>query len=192
MADIPTLINAIPDVDDGLVITADSHNSIKTALKAIAGALGGSAGGQAAVLSVPPNFFPVAGQTQWNVKIGFAEDSGSSSEGWIPLSLPEGAFLTRFVAMGLKKTVAPTGSVNLLAIPVDGSETTVLASINLNLITVNNPFTQDIPIHVKDAQAGLLTVRNAQFKYVIEANVSLSTAAASVTLYGMQVKYNAP
>jgi hypothetical protein len=192
MADnIQTLINAIPTVQDGDVIDADSHNSIKKCLQAIASALS-SGGGQANSLTVHPQFFPVAGNTPWNVKIGFAEDSGSSSEGWVPLSLPEGAVLTKFVVSGLKTNPAPSGSVNLLAIPIDGSNTTALAVFSLNSVPINNPFTLPVPVQVKDALAGLLTVRNAQFKYVIEAHVNFSTAAASVTLYSMQVEYTGP
>ena len=192
MADIQTLINAIPDAQDGNVITSDYHNTIKTALAAMAAQLGGGAGTQAGTLTVPPNFLPVAGNTPWNVKVGFAEDSGNSSDGWIPLTLPEGVVLQQFVATGLKKNAAPAGAVNLLAIDIDSDQQNVLASISLNNVAINNPFTINIPVQVKTALAGLLTVQNAQFKYAIEATVNFSTAPASITLYSMQVIYGAP
>jgi hypothetical protein len=192
MADIQTLVNNIPDAQDGNIITSYTHNSVKTALEAIAGALAGGAAGGSVTLNLPPSFLSIAGSTPWNVKVGFAEDSGNSSDGWIPLNLPEGAVLTNFAAMGLKTNAAPAGSINLMAVPIDGATTNVLATINLNAVAINNPFNISIPIQVKAALQGLLTVQNSQFKYVIEANVSFSTAAASVTLYSMQVIYTAP
>ncbi|HTS67239.1 MAG TPA: hypothetical protein VMS37_22655 [Verrucomicrobiae bacterium] len=192
MADIPTLLNAIHPVDDGQVITADSYNSIKTCLQAIAGALGGSTGGQTRTITLPANFLPVTGATAWNVRVGFAEDSGSSSDGWIPLSLPEGAVLKSLTAIGLKKNAAPAGAVNLFAIPINAGDQHLLASVNLNSVALNNVFTINVPVNVASSLTGLLTVQNSQFKYVIEANANFSTAAASITIYATQVTYVTP
>src|ERR1700726_1804687 len=99
MADIQALINAIPDAQDGSVITSDYHNTIKAALAAMASQLGGSAGGQTVTLTLPPNFLPIGRNPPWVVTLGAASDAGTPvSDGWIPVSLPEGAVIQQLVA----------------------------------------------------------------------------------------------
>jgi hypothetical protein len=192
MADIQTLVGLIPDAQDGDVITADYHNTIKTALEAIAGQLGSGGGGQTLILTLPANFLPVTGSTAWNTSVGFASDSGSSSDGWIPLSFPQDAVLTQLTATGLKTNAAPKGSINLLAVPISGTDPTVLASISLSDVAVGNPFTVTVSAQVVSSLTALLTVDNTQWKYAIEAKLAFSTAAGSVVLYSMQVTYTGP
>ncbi|MGD1095372.1 MAG: hypothetical protein ABSB35_25680 [Bryobacteraceae bacterium] len=196
MADIQTLVNNIPDAQDGNVITSDYHNTIKTALQAIAGTLAGTSSGQTVTVNVPVNFLPVAGSTPWSVKVGFAEDPSNSCDGWAPLTLPDGAVLRQLVAIGVKTSPATIGSVNLIAVPINGPTTNLnnvfLATINLAGVAIMNPFTISVPAQVTSALAGSLTVQNAQFKYVVEANVALSPAPASITLYAIQVTYTTP
>lgn len=190
MADVQTLVDNIPTAQDGNLITANYHNSIKKALEAIVGELGGTGGPQTITATLPMNFLPVQGQTPWNLQVGFAEDSGSASDGWIPVSFPQGATIQQLTGSGLKTNAAPKGSINLLAIATNGTDPNVLASISLSDVAVGNPFNITVPAVLTASQnPALLTVDNSKWKYVIEAKVNFSTAANSVSIYSLQVVY---
>ena len=204
MADIQTLINAIPDAQDGNVITADYHNTIKTALTAIAGQLGPGAGGQTVTLTLLPNFLPVPPVTvhvPWNVGIATASDAGGSlTDGWMPLYLPDGAVIQQLIIIGVK-TVPTTsatfgGTVTVTIMSTGSTSGTTLISVDLTNVS-GNPFTTapgipSVPGTTVTSLKDLQTVKNAQNKYSIRALVSPSPAAGTLTIEAIQVIYTAP
>jgi hypothetical protein len=194
MGTIQTLINAIPDAEDGNVITADYHNTIKAALEAIAGQLGSGGGPQTVTLTLQPTFLPKAGSPVWTVSLGFAADPGPPScDGFIPLSFPDGAVIQSMEVMGAKTNAGSLGFVNLLILPISGTAGTALIQIDLS--KAGNPFslsgTPNIPGLTPTALTSMQTVQNTQFKYVIEAQVfsPAGTPAATVVINALQVVY---
>ena len=195
MADLQTLINAIPDAQDGNVITSDYHNTIKTALEAIAGQLGGTTSGQSATLTTPPNFLPNGKNTQWIVTLGAASDSGSAiSDGWLPLYLPEGAVIQSMTVNGARVNAITAAFASLVVQPVTASDVTTL--ILIDLAAGGNPFnltrTPAVPGLGPAALQDLATVKNSNNKYLVHAEVIGSTAAASVLIFSISISYTTP
>lgn len=195
MADIQTLVGLIPDAQDGDVISADYHNTIKTALEAIATALGGAAGSQTITQTLQPNFVAKAGTPgAWSVTLGQAADPGPPScDGFISLDLPDGAVIQQMVAIGAKTNANSIGFVNLLVLPIGGTQATTLVQIDMS--KAGNPFnltgTPSITSLTASALLSMQTVQNSTFKYAIEAQVfsPTGTPAATITLNALQVVY---
>jgi hypothetical protein len=194
MADIQTLVNAIPDANDGGIISSDYHNTIKAALLAIASQLAG-AGGTSGTLTLQPNFISLS-TPPWNVNIGVASDPGPpGADGFLPVSLPDGAVIQSMTATGTR-TGNNRGSVTLLVIPISGgSGGTTLIQIDLSV--AGNPFTLTglpNPTQSKLTAAALqqmLLIQNSQFKYVIEATAEVlpDNPAGTLQINAVQIAY---
>jgi hypothetical protein len=187
MASIQTLVNLIPDANDGNIISSDYHNTIKAALLAIAGQLGGSVS-ETGSITVQPAFLTVGGGTAWSVSLGLAT-SAAGSNGFVPVSLPDGAILQQMTVMGAQTSPASKGFASLLALPIAGTTSTTL--IQVDLTPGGNPFTltgtpsPTISGLSASALQSMLTVQNSQFKYAIQAEV----LGASVIINALQVTY---
>jgi hypothetical protein len=185
MADIQTLINAIPDAQDGNVITSDYHNTIKTVLLAIASQIGAGPAAQTVTLSLQPNLITI-GSTGWNVGLGLAT-SAAGSNGFVPLNLPDGAVIQQLVVMGAQASPAVKAFASLLILPIAGTGSTTL--ILVDLTPGGNPFnlsgTPNVPGLTVTALASLQTVQNSQFKYAIQAE----SLGANLTINAFQVVY---
>jgi hypothetical protein len=195
MPDLQTLINAIPDAQDGNVITSNYHNTIKAALHAIVGQLGAAAP-TTVTRTLPPNFTAIAGgAAPWALGIGSAADAGPpSTSGFMPLNLPDGVVIQTMTTIGRKTNAGPVGNVNLLIVPIGGAGTgTILIQIDLSV--AGDPFTltgtPNVPGLTSSALVSLQTVQNLQFKYFIEAQVfsPQGTTPASVVINALQVGY---
>ena len=193
MGSIPTLVNAIPDAQDGNVITSRYHNSIKAALLAIASQLGAATPPAAQTVSrtVQPNLLTVATSAAWTVSLGVATSGVNGSNGYVSLDLPDGAVIQQLVVIGAQPATAVKGFASLLVLPLAGTAGQTLIQIDLS--TGGNPFTLSgtpnaqlsAPPLSASALLNLQTVQNSQFKYAIQAQV-LGTA---LTLNAFQVVY---
>jgi hypothetical protein len=194
MADIQTLINNIPDAQDGDVLTSKYHNTIKTALQAISDALGGTPS-QTVSQTIQTTFLPTAaGSNNWIVNLGVAADAGPpSTNGWIPLNLPDGAIIQKMEARGATTNAAAKGFLTLVIIPLGGNAGTNL--IVIDVTNAGNPFdksaTPNVPGLTPTALLQLQTVQNSQFKYIIQGVVFSpgGTPAASISINDLQVVY---
>lgn len=188
MADLQTLIDAIPGAQDGDIITAAYLVTIKAALAAIVAELGASspAGPQTVTRTIQPNLLTIGGGTAWSISLGVAT-SAAGSNGFISLDLPNGAVIQQMVAMGAQTSPASKGFVSLLVVPVAGTAGTTLIQIDLS--TGGNPFTltgtPNIPGLTPTALASMQTVQNNVFKYALQAEV----LGASVTINAIQITY---
>jgi len=196
MADIQTLINAIPDAQDGFVITADYEVTIKAALQAIAGQLG-VAGSQTVSITLSPTFLPIAGASSWGITFCSAADAGANgTNGWLPLYLPDGAIIQKLLVTAVRTNTAVTGFVQLQIVPIGMTSGTTLIFVDLSAATSSPstlpPGTPNVPGVTTVALQDLQTVDNSQFKYVLHAQVFGSTGvnAGSLTIFGLQVVYS--
>jgi len=194
MASIQTLVNAIPDANDGGIISSDYHNTIKAALLAIANQLAG-AGGASGTLTLQPNFISVSAKP-WSISIGVAADPGPpGADGFIPVMLPDGVIIQSMTVTG-SRTSNDRGNVTLLAIPIAGGAggTTL---IQIDLSTGGNPFTltgfPNPTISALSAAAlqQMLLIQNSQFKYVVEATAEVlpTTGAGTLLINAIQIAY---
>jgi hypothetical protein len=199
---VETLISNIPTAEDGHVIDSRYHNSLRDALIAIADQLG-STGGERRVLTFPPNFLPADPQPPWAFTIGFAtKAAGGTCEGWLPLSLPNGARLRKLIVVG-GRDEAPTPPniftflVQLLRQPIGDTTTTTLISIP-GLATPANerdPFEaeglfQVAGVSTPAAIAEFQTVDNSHFKYLVRARLVSATTNMTVRIYGIRVEFD--
>ncbi|HUN41662.1 MAG TPA: hypothetical protein VMU81_15355 [Acetobacteraceae bacterium] len=187
MSDLQTLVNAIPDAQDGNIITSNYHNTVKAALQAMASQLEAAApGSQTVNLTVQPNFAAISGATAWTVALGVAT-SAAGSNGFIPLNLPDGATINQMVAIGAQTSPAAKGFASLLVMPLGGTAGTTLILIDLS--TGGNPFTltgsPSVPGLTASALKDMETVQNSLFKYAIQSEV----LGAGVTINAFQVGY---
>ncbi len=190
MADLQTLINAIPDANYGNIISSDYHNTIKAALQAIATELGGGAASQAVNLTVQPNFVTLGGAAAgWSVSLGSAT-SAAGSEGFIVLNLPDGAVIQSMEVWGQQPnppSAKITTFASLVALPIAGTITTTLIQVDLS--SAGNPFdvtgTPSPGVSGLSASAlqSMLTVQNSQFKYAIQAE----SLQANVVINALQI-----
>jgi hypothetical protein len=186
MSGLQTLINAIPDAQDGNVITSDYHNTVKAALQAIATQLEGAApGSQNLTLTVQPNFVAIPPSPAWTVTLGVAT-SVASSNGFVSLNLPDGVVITQMTVIGGQTSPATAGFANLLVLPLGGTAATTLIGVNLS--TGMNQQVAPTPTAsglTASALQSMQTVQNSQFKYAVQAEV----LAAGVTINALQLGY---
>ena len=186
MADLQTLVDEIPDAEDGNIITSNYHNTVKTALQAVASQLGAAApGGRTVAQTIQPNFATI-GPTGWTVTLGSAT-SAAGSNGFIPLNLPEGATIQQMVAIGGQSAPVSPGFASLLVLPLGGTAGTTLILIDLR--AGGNPFTltgsPNVPGLTASALKDMTTVQNSQFKYAIQCQA----LGAGLIINAFQVVY---
>lgn len=101
MADLRTLLAAIPQAADGLPITSNYHNTLKTALEALAGQLGEANVGPL-VVTFPMAFIATSGgRPPWRLDYdGSAASNGPQCEGWFGIDLPDGVRVDRVTFYG--------------------------------------------------------------------------------------------
>jgi hypothetical protein len=199
MADLQTLVNAIPGAQDGDIITAACFNTIKAALIAIANELGTTTPAtQTGVRTLQPNFLTIAGGTAWVVTLG-AATSAAGSNGFVSVDLPDGAVIQQMTVMGVQTSPAAKGFAALLVLPVTGTATSttntvpnITTLIQIDLSTGGNPFTlssgptPSVSGLSASALTAMLTVQNQQFKYAVQCEV----AGASVQINTVQITYS--
>jgi hypothetical protein len=193
MGSLQTLLNAIPDAQDGNVITSRYHNTLKAALIAIANQLGAAAppAVQTVTRTVQPNLLTVSGGAAWSVSLGVATSGANGGNGYVSLDLPDGAVIQQMVVIGAQPATAVKGFASLLVLPLGG--TTAQTLIQIDLSTGGNPFTLSgtpnpqlsAPPLSTSALLNLQTVQNSQFKYAIQAEV----LGAALTINAFQIVY---
>lgn len=197
MATIQDFVNAIPDAQDGNVISSDYHNSLKQAIAAMAAQMSGGTRAGPQTLTLFPNFQPAAASavgpnSPWLMNIGVAVDAATGSNGWIPVYLPDGAVIQSMIVAGAK-TAATPAFISMLVQPVADTATTTL--ILIDLAGAGNPFTltgtPNIPGAGPTATKDLQTVKNSVNKYLLRAQ-TLSTVAATVTIHSIRITYTMP
>ena len=98
------LINAIPVVRRGDVISPESHNSLRDAIVAIVTELGGTVESRNVTLTFAPAFVATArgDEKPWIVEMGYAtspQGITSGIVGWLPLQLPDGSQIQQLRAV---------------------------------------------------------------------------------------------
>lgn len=200
-SNLQTLISNIPTAEDGHVIDRRYHNSLRDALVALAGQMGSTAGAENLVMTFAPSFMPVEPQPPWALTLGFATKSASGTcEGWLPLTLPDGARIQRMIVTGGRAEAPPPPNafsfqVQLLRQNIREVATTVLITVQglTSSATEMDPFTaeglfQVAGVSTPAAIAEFQTVDNSQFKYLIRARLVSATTNMTVRIYGIRVQ----
>src|SRR5262245_41304433 len=151
------LINAIPVVGRGDVISPESHNSRRDAIVAIVTELGGAVESRNVTLTFIPAFLATsrADERPWIVEIGYAksppEGITGGIVGWLPLQLPDGSRIQQ-----LRVLLGGTGrllNVELQRQSIKGESTAqTLAKLSVEIVDLPDAATEkDAPFFLDPA-----------------------------------------
>jgi hypothetical protein len=186
------LINAIPVVGRGDVISPESHNSRRDAIVAIVTELGGAVASRNVTLTFAPAFLPVppgaAPPPEWQVNVGFAQSTGLG-QGWLPVQLPDASRIQQ-----LRVFFGGTGQlVTKLHVKLQRQTTDIRSKEDLADLSVQGPidlegvkkeriapFTTDKLIFPQPGREPADIVNNKEFKYFVRAELEGDLPSGSV------------
>ncbi len=195
---LQTLINAIPTAHDGDVISSDSHNSVRTAVAALAAQFDSLAGGGTdTVITFSPTFFPVfvtgVKQAEWIPSVGIASRApgASDADGWFPLQLPNQARINNLAVIGQKTGTVPLSlRVWMLRSAIANPSNIQMININLKL-TTGEPFQVTGDVTIAGVSPSVVEeyrrVDNSAYQYFIEAKLVGAAVDTQVEFFAFQV-----
>jgi hypothetical protein len=195
---LDTLIAAIPTAEDGHAITREYHNSLRAALVAIASQLSDTATGQTLTTTFAPTFSPNIPQPPWVITQGVASKSDQTiSDGWLPISLPQGARIRGMIVKGGRSGAAASFQIQLIRQSLDDPDANVIL---ISIPGLTTPATEREPFEAKGlpqvsgitspaALNEILTADNEGFKYLVKARLVGAATGATVRIYGIRVEY---
>jgi hypothetical protein len=176
-SDLTTILGDIPLANDGDVVSADYHNTLRAAILALAGYLGQGGLNQAVVQTLAPALLavePLNGFSEWQVNPMRAVANGSS-EGWLALELPDGALIQSITAINERASKADSLTVRLdrYALTTPTAELITLAELDKQggdgtIQTDTAPFSVT-QFTGQGVIAELQRVDNSSYRYVIYA-----------------------
>jgi hypothetical protein len=201
---LASLLGDIPIADDGDVITADYHNSLRDALLALAAFLGQGAVAETQMVTVPPALIPYDVERGHNTGSWLLQPTGAIAHagllaGWLAVDLPDGVQLQQFSVVNSRR-----GDLNLdatlssvpLATPT--SAPTVLAEVAVHggNGTVRTDSAPIRPAGSTDPTliASLGRIDNSTYRYFIEAKTKAEDPKGAgnvlATIYAFQINYS--
>jgi len=190
-------IAAIPVAEDGLVIHADFHNSLRDALASL---LAEVAVGRGPVAPLSPAFLPVEGEDHWSVFPGFAlvqvaAGGAKGATGWLPVELPHGGEIQNLTVTGRRTGAIQTIELMLIRQELTGDQSPKTETIaDVVAPSVDGPFTQvgqagapSINVPTPAQVAEHRTIDNTKFKYFVTAEVLNAAANSRVQINAIQV-----
>jgi hypothetical protein len=185
--DLTTLLGDIPIANDGDVIYADYHNSLRSALLALAGYLGQGVVNGTTAQTLAPALLPDQssdGNQSWTLSPQVATADGGA-QGWLPLELPDGARIEAISILDQHDSGADiTVSLDRYSLATPAASAVTLARIvsSAGDGTVRTESAQLSPVGISD-QATIEAMRqvdNGSYRYVIHAEADAGDASAAV------------
>jgi hypothetical protein len=188
------LLGDIPTAQDGDVITADFHNSLRSAIVAMAGYLGDTAINHQVVLTLAPSLLG-SGAGAWTLAPDSAEATSGPANGWLPVDLPDGARI-----QGMSVIHARTDKLDTL-------------TVDLRRLSISSPTDPAVPLATYSGRAGdgsvqtesvqvsvagitepsaldeLRRVVNGQYRYYISVQATGAEGQALATIYALELIY---
>jgi hypothetical protein len=189
-----TLLATIPVADDGELIGADYHNSLRDALGEVASAVGEDRLASRTVVSAVPALRSLDGWAVWRFEVaGVAEAPEAETGGWTQLDLPNGLRIDEFAVLGeLPVHDGFNLSVKLLRREFSSGLAVDVAAAELGERRPNpGPFREVVPFNpdLTPAQLdGLLRIDTARYAYLAEVILGFINADgdSTVRLRGFQ------
>jgi hypothetical protein len=190
-----TAIASIPVAEDGDVIHADYHNSLRTALASLLEEVGV---GRGPVAPQAPALIAINNEP-WTLALGAAKFTGPTTGiknafGYLPVDLPHGGEIQSLIATGRRQgalelevilrrqeltgdAIPKTGTIAALAVPnVDGPFSIPKQA---GAASITNPTPEQV--------ADFRRVDNTRFKYFVSAEVNAGQVGSSAQLNAIQV-----
>jgi hypothetical protein len=184
--DLRFALAQIPIANDGNVISSEYHNSLRTALLAMAQLLG--AGAVAPAINVSYALQLAGGATGWvQTEAGVASGASvTDASGWMSLALPDGARIQSMQIFGKKSVTVKALTFNLQRYLLDDVSQTPESLITLDASGAAGTFAPADKIKAivglgpTRAQATLddqQLIQNGKFKYIFRVQMTGATAA---------------
>ena len=203
-ANLQALLAAIPIAQDGQVITSEYHNSLRSALIALASEMGLGLTSPTTTLSFAPAMLPVGTSTPWPITSNFTAQSAlaANPDGWMPIQLPDGQSIQSMNVTG-KLTASPaptTFQVVLFRESVDPDAGGPAALLTIDLKSKTGSFTVSGTITASGSAAtaagavaqlaavqDLKTIDTSTYKYFLRATVAGAGTGTQVEIDAIQV-----
>jgi hypothetical protein len=198
------LLAAIPIANDGDVITSEYHNTLRSALLALAQAVGAGLASTATATTIAPVFvlpkLPNDTHVGWDVSATGAKQPATNPNnspvfGWMPIQLPNGEALQGMTVYGNKRSAVTDLTITLSRYSLkDTNQTptpliTVSAKDGSGAIAASNVVTLPLVTSAVSLLDDLKLIDNNTYKYLITASLTLPTGGDSpvVELTAIQV-----
>ena len=191
--DVTRALLSVPIAQDGIVITADFHNSLRAAIASIAGYLGEASLNAPLVTTLAPTFVPVPGAAKaFDVSLEKATGA-NNAVGWRPVELPDGARLQSLVVLATAESTVSLFEVTLERVPVEGGSVQVLAKTSRKSGdgTMKPDEASIAPAGVTSPAAidEMRQVDNGGYRYAVRAAVSGTGTTTLVSIHSLQVAF---
>jgi hypothetical protein len=194
ISDLTVLVASIPIAQDGQVISAEYHNSLRAALIALTNRLGLGLVSEENTITNAPRLTPVTGTTAWDQDIGVAKKPSTAGDrsGWMEIDLPDGARIKKMQVFAATDSDNGTMKVRLQRRSVSNT------SANDDLISLD--ITNNDASTAKEADVTLPTstfggstieearlVDNRKYKYVFVAELNGGKDGKNASINAIQV-----
>lgn len=207
--DIRPLVAAIPIANDGQVITAEYHNTLRAAILAIAERLGVGALAPTNTFTFAPSLLRSGNSPEWFLDAGVARQpvpngGNLNAVGWFPVQLPQGSRIDSMTVRGNRTGTMEGFTVSLNRQRISGSQTaTELVSLELN--EAANPFEEmgqvDVSAAAAETGAGgsaaaltaaalladFVLVDNDTYKYLVRATLTEALTNSTAQIHSVQI-----
>jgi hypothetical protein len=197
-SDLQVMLASIRPVQDGQVITAEDHNSLRLAMVAIANRLGIGVVSEEITVTIVPNLVAVTDGNAWLSEYGVATkptNTTGAAKGWMEAELPDGARIKKIVAYG---SIAGGGDDGKLKVRLvrqkvtDPTKSLVLAEATISPTTVMASGA-DADVTLPGMGLGVSAIEEARIidnrenKYVLTAEIANLTGVTSAKLACFQI-----
>jgi hypothetical protein len=191
-SDLQVLIASIPIAQDGQVISAEYHNSVRNAFMALANRLGLGAISEEIHITNAPQLTKVEGQGEWLQELGQARKATAATgalRGWMELDLPDGARIKKM------NVFAGNNAAGTMRLKLRRQSVSTSAGDDLIVINVTNndaATVKDGDVTIPDSTLGAAAieesriVNNTKYKYLFVAELD-SGVAGDARILTMQV-----
>jgi hypothetical protein len=191
MATLQDLIAAIPTANDGDVISIDYHNTMLAAIKMLAAqsGSGGSSGPATVNLAFAPQLSAVD-SAPWQLQsTGNAAKPGGNvtqASGWMQVQLPDGYQIDHMVVNGNKSGNVGSFNATLMAASLTtGALQQNPPPLGVSLDTAATDAAGNFSATAKPVSTML--VDNTHFRYLFLLRIAGADAAATATVFGIQI-----
>ncbi len=198
------LASTIPLAQDGQIISVAHHNTMRSVLLGLIGALGGVSAPQTATISIPAALFSTSDAPSWVQHIGYATNPGAAqgattinAAGWAPIELPHQSRIVSLNVLGVRTMAAGTLEFALVRLPQTSITAATTPPQATGIISVSgsastNPFNNATNFVVSSTMTpsqidDFTVVDNSKYEYLVLARVTSADVNAAIVIQGFQV-----
>jgi hypothetical protein len=193
VSDLQVLIASIPIAQDGQVISAEYHNSVRAAFIAMANRLGLGIIAEEIHVTNAPRLTKVEGVAEWKHDLGHVKKATAEAlalKGWMEMDLPDGA---RIKKMNVFAANGDAGTMKLRLRRQSVSSTTGDDLILINVTNNDAAVAKEGDVTLPDTTMGAAAIEesriidNTKYKYLFIADLENAVAAKDAKILSVQV-----